>query len=87
MAWVFIPPSLRPLTGGIDAVELEGATVGQLIDRLEDRFPGTRDRLCRGDELQPGIAVAVDGSVRALGLLQPVRSQAEVHFLPAVGGG
>jgi molybdopterin synthase sulfur carrier subunit len=87
MARVFIPPSLRTLTGGVDVADVEGSTVGELIDRLEGRFPGTRDRLCRGDELQPGVAVAVDGSVSALGLLQRVGPQTEVHFLPAVGGG
>jgi hypothetical protein len=29
----------------------------------------------------------VDGEVARLGLLQPVRADSEVHFLPALGGG
>ena len=64
-----------------------GATVRQVIASLEQLFPGIRQRLCDGDGLRPGIAVAVDSQVARLGLLQPVGEDSEVHFLPAVSGG
>ncbi|MBW3543633.1 MAG: MoaD/ThiS family protein [Planctomycetes bacterium] len=87
MPRAFIPPMLRPLTHGIDFVELEAANVRQLIEALDERFPGLRERLCDGDELKPGLTVAVDGVVSSVGLLARVRPASEVHFLPAIGGG
>jgi hypothetical protein len=39
------------------------------------------------DALRPGLAVAINGTVSRLGLRQPVPAGAEVHFLPAIGGG
>jgi molybdopterin converting factor small subunit len=87
MPKVFIPPLLRDCTGGLADIEVDGATVRQIVTALEGRFPGIRDRLCAGDQLRPGLAVAVDGTVATMGLLQKVPAGAEVHFLPAVGGG
>jgi molybdopterin synthase sulfur carrier subunit len=58
-----------------------------VVEALEAKFPGIRGRLCDGDTLRPGIAVAVDTQVTRLGLAQPVSAESEVHFLPAVGGG
>ena len=87
MPRVFIPPLLRSLTGGAEDVEIDAANVRQLIEGLELRFPGIRERLCEGDDLKPGLTVAVDGRVSSMGLLGKVREQSEVHFLPAIGGG
>ncbi len=84
---VWIPSLLRDLTGGRETVRVAGRTVRQVIDALEGLYPGLRDRLCRDDGLRPGIAVAVDTQLAPLGLLQPVRENSEVHFLPAVSGG
>lgn len=87
MPRVFIPPLLRQKTGGVEHVDLAGTNVRQLIEKLEEQFPGVRDRLCEDDELKPGLTVAVDGNVSSLGLLQKVGAESEVHFLPAIGGG
>ena len=87
MPTVFIPPLLRELTGGQQQVEVAGKNVRQVIDKLEERFPGVRERLCSGNELKPGLTVAVGSHVSSLGLLQKVNEDSEVHFLPAVGGG
>ena len=35
----------------------------------------------------PGMAVVVDGETSQLGLLEHVREDSEIHFLPALGGG
>ncbi|HVV99663.1 MAG TPA: MoaD/ThiS family protein [Planctomycetaceae bacterium] len=87
MPRVFIPPLLRPLAEGAEEVEVAGTTVRQVVENLNARFPGIRERLCSDGELQPGLAVAVDGQVSSLGLLQKVQPASEVHFLPAIGGG
>lgn len=87
MALVWIPPLLRDLTGGSETATAPGANVGQVIEALEQQFPGVRDRLCPGGELRTGLAVIVDGSVARFGLLEPTRPDSEVHFLPAIAGG
>ena len=87
MPTVFIPPALRSLTGGSAQVEASGSNVRRLIDDLEMRYPGIRDRLCEGTALRSGLAVAIDGNISSLGLIQKVPEKCEVHFLPALGGG
>jgi molybdopterin synthase sulfur carrier subunit len=87
MVTVFIPPLLRDAAEGLDQIEVSAATVRQVVAALEARFPGIRDRLCAGDGLRPGLAVAVNGTVSSVGLLQKIPEGAEVHFLPAIGGG
>jgi molybdopterin synthase sulfur carrier subunit len=87
MVKVFIPPLLRDAAGGREEVCVAGSTVRQVVAALEARFPGITQRLCAGDGLRPGMAVAVNGTVSSLGLLQKVPDGSEVHFLPAVGGG
>jgi molybdopterin synthase sulfur carrier subunit len=87
LARIFIPPLMRGLTNGVDAVDVEAGTVRQAIAQLEDRYPGTRRLLCEGDDLKPGLTVAVDGNISGLGLLAKLKPDSEVHFLPAIGGG
>ena len=87
MAVVWVPALLRDLTGGRETVTVPGATVGDVVEALDRLHPGVRGRLCDGDALRPGVAVAVDTELSRLGLRQPVSEQSEVHFLPAVSGG
>jgi molybdopterin synthase sulfur carrier subunit len=84
---VWIPAPLRDLTGGAETVRVGGTTVRGVIRALDRLYPGAWDRLCAGDTLRPGLAVAVGTEVAPLGLLQPVPAGSEVHFLPAVSGG
>jgi molybdopterin converting factor small subunit len=87
MVSVFIPPAWRDLTGDVVEVNVAAGTVRQLVNALEERFPGLRERAVMDDALRPGLAVAINGTVSRLGLRQPVPAGAEVHFLPAIGGG
>lgn len=84
---VWIPALLRSLTGEQARVDVDGGTVGELIEALEARYPGLQARLLLGERLHPTLSVAVDGEISLLGLRQPVRSESEIHFLPAVRGG
>ncbi len=87
MPVVWIPSLLRDLTAGQETVAIPGASVRQLLDSLEQQFPGIKVRLCVEDSLRPGVAVIVDGIASPIGLLQAVRPDSEVHFLPAIAGG
>jgi molybdopterin synthase sulfur carrier subunit len=87
MPVVWVPSLLRSFTGGNERITVAGATVGDVIENLDRIYPGIKNRLCDGESLRSGLAVAVDTQVARLGLLQPVNETSEVHFLPAVGGG
>jgi molybdopterin converting factor small subunit len=87
VATVWIPSLARDLTHGQETVEVAGLNVRQIIDGLEQLFPGIKQRFCEGNDLRPGMAVAVDTQIARLGLVQPVGPHSEVHFLPAVAGG
>jgi molybdopterin converting factor small subunit len=57
-----IPATLPPLFPGLPRrLELDAATVGEALDRIDERWPGFRDRLCEpGHGLRPHIHVYVD---------------------------
>lgn len=87
MATLFLPRRLTELTGVPATVDVEGATVRQLIANLELTYPGIREQLVEGDRLKPHISVAIDGVVRPLGLLEKAEAASEVHFITAISGG
>ena len=87
MAVVWIPALVRDLTRGTAQVHVSGATLRQVIDNLECRYPGLKARLCQDDGLVPHVAAFVDGRRAWLGVSQPVGEQSEIHFLPATAGG
>ena len=86
---VRIPAPLRPITGGAAALECAPGTVRELIDQLEARHAGFRDRVMEdgsrrrfGNVFVAGADVRCgDGSATAVGEGQ------EVTILPAVAGG
>jgi molybdopterin synthase sulfur carrier subunit len=78
---------LQTLTGGVKQVQVPAATVRQVINRLEELYPGIKARLVEGGRIRPNVAVSVDGEVARMGLLEKVGENSEVHFVPAIGGG
>ena len=78
---------MRKLTGGEENITLPGATLREVIDNLESRHPGMKERLCEENRLKPGIAVYINGLLTRGSLLEHVDMDAEIHFLPAIGGG
>lgn len=87
MAVVWIPPLMRDLAGGQSRVEVPGRTLREVIANLEGEYPGLGKRICEGGQIRPELALAVDGEVTQIGLLQPVGESSEVHILPAISGG
>ncbi len=78
---------MRKFTGGEENIVLPGATVREVIDNLESRHPGIKERLYEEDRLKPGIAVYINGLLTRGSILERVDADAEIHFLPAIGGG
>jgi hypothetical protein len=58
-----------------------------VIDDLEAQWPGLLEALVDNGQLRSGIAVAIDGVVSDVGLLALVPENAELHIIPAIGGG
>ena len=86
---VRIPAALRTLTGGQDEVKANGSTVGEIIQDLETRHPGLKDRLLDEKGVRRFINIYVgDEDVRFLdGLETKLPSGTEVSIVPAIAGG
>ena len=87
MARVFIPTMLQPLAGGVKEVQIEAGNVRQAVDELDRLFPGLKARLVEENKIRSNLAVAIDGEVGRLGLLEKLGETSEVHFVPAISGG
>jgi molybdopterin synthase sulfur carrier subunit len=87
---IIIPTPLRKFAGNQDSVEVEAATVQEIIDNLEEKYPGFRSRICdEAGELRRFINIYIDGEdVRFLdNLSSRVPDRAEVSIVPAIAGG
>jgi molybdopterin synthase sulfur carrier subunit len=87
VADVYLPSTLTPLFRDLPRrVEVEAATVNDAIERLDERWPGLRDRLCDpGPALRSHINVYVDQE-RA-GLETPLDAHSRVDVIAAISGG
>lgn len=81
MAKVHLWASLRRFADGQEVVEVEAATVGQIMDALEKAHPGL------GPAIKAGLSVAVDGEVIANNRAAQVRPDSEVFLLQRLKGG
>ncbi|MFD1859836.1 MoaD/ThiS family protein [Aeromicrobium camelliae] len=86
---VRIPTILRTYTDGERAVEAKGDTVAGLIDDLESRHDGIKERLLENGEARRFVNIYVnDEDIRFTGGLQTALSDGDtVVILPAVAGG
>ena len=86
---VRIPTPLRTLTGGADEVKAQGATVALVIEDLEKRHPGVRDRLLDDKGVRRFINVYVgDEDIRFLdGLKTELKGGEHLSIVPAIAGG
>lgn len=87
MADLHLPPTLPPLFQGLPRrIEVDAPTVADAIARLDDQWPGLRDRLCDpGPSLRPHINVYVDRERAELGTVLAARSRVDV--IAAISGG
>ncbi len=86
---VKIPTQLREATGGESTAQVDGATVGEVLDSLYERFAELRSRIAEDGGLRRFVNVYVGGEdIRFLdGLDTAVEDGDEVTILPAVAGG
>ncbi len=86
---VRIPTPLRTLTGGADEVKAQGTTVAAVIDDLERRHPGVRDRLLDEKGVRRFVNLYVgDEDIRFLdGLETALKGGEQISIVPAIAGG
>jgi len=87
VADVRLPSTLAPLFPGLPRqLDVQAATVRDVIDHLEREWPGMHDRLCEpGPTLRRHIHVYVDRERAKLDT--PVAKQSRVDVIAAISGG
>tara|TARA_B100000029_G_C17556322_1_gene951788 strand:- start:801 stop:1079 length:279 start_codon:yes stop_codon:yes gene_type:complete len=87
---VRIPTPLRRVTNGDDKASVDGENLSEIINDLESKYPGIKERLCdENDELRHFVNIYINGEdVRFLdGLQTSVSEGDEISIVPAVAGG
>src|SRR5213595_3186957 len=87
---VLIPTPLRPFVGGRDTVELEGGSVGELLERLTGDHAALKPHLFADDgRLRSFVNVYVnDRDIRQLAQREtPIKAGDTVSIIPSIAGG
>ena len=86
---VKIPTQLRAATEGEAELEVDGSTVGEVLDAVFSQHEGLRERITQDGDLRRFVNVYVSGEdIRFRdGLETELSDGDEVTILPAVAGG
>jgi molybdopterin synthase sulfur carrier subunit len=90
MVNVRVPTPLRKYTAGAGAVEAEGSTVAALVDDLDRRYPGLKERICDDTgQVRRFVNIFVNGEdIRFLQQLDTaLKAGDELSIVPAIAGG
>ena len=87
MADVHLPTTLTPLFAGLPRrVDVDAPTVNDAIGKLDEQWPGLRDRLCEpGPAIRMHIHVYVDRERAQLDT--PIDERSRVDVISAISGG
>jgi molybdopterin synthase sulfur carrier subunit len=87
---VRIPSPLRNFTQGVDVVEVDGVSVGEVLNNLKLTAGGIETRLFKGpNQLNRFVNVYLnEEDIRHLKNLEtPVKAGDEISIVPAIAGG
>ncbi|MBN3885425.1 MULTISPECIES: ubiquitin-like small modifier protein 1 [unclassified Nostoc] len=87
---VLVPTTLQSFTNNQATLESSGSTIAELLDSLEQSFPGIKSRLCdEQGKLRRFVNFYVDSEdIRHLdGINTTLKDGDEVSIVPAVAGG
>jgi molybdopterin synthase sulfur carrier subunit len=87
---VRVPTPLRRFTGGSDEITAEGDSIKAVIEDLERRHPGMRERLLDDKgELRRFVNIYLNGDdIRFLNqLTSKVKDGDDISIVPAIAGG
>lgn len=87
MTPVLIPSQLQAYTGGASRVDVEGASVAEVLDALDRKFPGIRFRVIdEQDRIRKHMRLFV-GQERQFDIAGALRNGDEVLIFGALSGG
>ena len=87
---VRVPPVLRKFTSGANSVRVEGTTIGEVLDNLDQHYIGLKTEIVRPDgSVHRFINIYRNGEdIRYLNRLNTELQEGDViAILPAVAGG
>ena len=87
---VRIPTPLRPITGGQSEIKMEGATVGEILRKLDSQFKGFGERvLDEGKTVKRFINVFInEDNIRDKKELETeLKNGDTISILPSIAGG
>ena len=87
---VRMPTPLRKFTNGADEVSAQGQNVRALVDDLEQRYPGIKERICdETGKIRRFVNVYVNGDdIRFLQNLETSLKEGDnISIVPAIAGG
>ena len=90
MVRVRVPTPLRKFTNGADEVNADANTVRALVEDLERKFPGMKERICdETGKIRRFVNVYVNGDdIRFLQNLETALKEGDnISIVPAIAGG
>ena len=72
---------LRPLTGGLDVIEVEADNIGQMLTALEAAHPTL------APVIEAGVSVSIDGRIIASSQREAVCPDNEIYLMQRLKGG
>jgi|TARA_B110000967_G_scaffold198600_1_gene231833 molybdopterin converting factor small subunit len=82
LAQLILTGSLKNLTKGVGAFNIQAKNVHQLVGELKQICPVLAPLI-----ESEGFAVAIDGEIYQDILFAPIGENSEVHLIPPIGGG
>lgn len=90
MVRVRVPTPLRKFTNGADEVDAQGISVRSMVEDLDRKFPGIKDRICdETGKIRRFVNVYVNGDdIRFLQNLETALKEGDnISIVPAIAGG
>lgn len=87
---VRVPTPLRKFTQGADEVDAQGQNVRAVVEDLDRKFPGIKERICdENGKVRRFVNVYVNGDdIRFLQNLETATKEGDnISIVPAIAGG
>lgn len=73
--------TLRDAAGGAASIQIEAATIRELLRKVVERYPRMQGKV------EEGIAVSINGNIFRDNWGQAIPADAEIFLLPRIAGG
>jgi molybdopterin converting factor small subunit len=89
MPTVYVPTVMRKCVGGRASLDVAGQTVKEVLDKVYTTYPDLAKELLDGQgKTKPFVAIFLNStSVKDIQDDAPVRTDDEIHLIPAIAGG